>query len=127
MDTALDTATHDLCKAHTLLSSACHSLSSDTIQAMGLTDAQLNGHAVIIMNLRSRCNANCNRQQGDQQVADWLCELRDLARKCEFATYCCARCEPTRILGKLISGIYSDEVRIKLHEQGTAYRTQGQW
>jgi len=128
IDSALDAAHRDLYKAHTLLS--C--LSTDTLQAvlsMGLTDAQLDDHTVIIDHLRSRCNAGRNRhvwrqqfaakKQGVQQAADdWLCELRDLARRCEFATDCCANCEPTRILGQLIFGVESDDVRVKLLEQG---------
>jgi hypothetical protein len=96
---------------------------------MGLTDAQLDDHKVVIGHLRSRCNAVRNhhvwrqqfsaKKQGAQQAADdWLCELRDLARKFEFETDCCARCEPTRILGQLIFGVGSDEVRVKLLEQG---------
>jgi hypothetical protein len=128
IDSALDEDQRDVYKAHTLLS--C--LSTDTLQAvlsMGLTDAQLDNHTVVIDNLRARCNAGRNRhvwrqqfsakKQGTQQSADdWLCELRDLARKCEFQTDCCARCEPTRILGQLIFGVESDEVRVKLLEQG---------
>jgi hypothetical protein len=42
-----------------------------------------------------------------------------MARKCEFATDCCANCEPTRILGQLIFGIESDDVRVKLLEHGS--------
>jgi hypothetical protein len=107
-------------------------LSTDTLQAVlsvGLTDAQLDDHTVVIGHLCSRCNAGHNRhvwrqqfsakKQGVQQgVDDWLCELRDLARKCEFATDCCANCEPTRILGQLIFGVGSDNVRVKLLEHG---------
>ena len=55
------------------------------------------------------------KQAADQPADDWPSEVRDLARKCEFAT---ANCEPTRILGQVISGVFSDEVRIKLLEQG---------
>jgi hypothetical protein len=59
------------------------------------------------------------KKQGVQQAADdWLCELRDLARRFEFATDCCANCELTRILGQLIFGVESDDVRVKLLEQG---------
>ncbi|KZR99997.1 Uncharacterized protein APZ42_003910, partial [Daphnia magna] len=90
---------------------------------------QLDDHTVVIDHLRARCNAGRNRhvwrqqfaakKQGIQQAAeDWLCALRDLARKCEFATDCCASCEPTRILGQLIFGVESDEVRVKLLEHG---------
>ena len=54
-----------------------------------------------------------------QQAADdWLCELCDLTRKCEFAQDCCANCEPTRTLGQIVSGVYNDEVRVKLLERG---------
>ena len=131
IDSALDAAHRDLYKAHTLLS--C--LSTDTLQAvlsMGLTDTQLDDHTVVIDHLRSRCNAGRNRhvwrqqfsakKQGVQQAADdWLCELRDLARRCEFATDCCANCEPTRILGQLKYGVESDEVRVKLLEHGATF------
>ncbi|XP_045025183.1 uncharacterized protein LOC123469907 [Daphnia magna] len=130
IDSALDAGERAVYKAHTLLS--C--LSTDTLQAvlsMGLTDTHLDNHTVVIDHLRARCNASRNRhvwrqqfsakKQGAQQSADdWLCELRDLARKCEFQTDCCARCEPTRILGQLIFGLESDEVRVKLLEQGVA-------
>lgn len=128
IDTALDAGARTVYKAQTLLS--C--LSSDTLKAvlaMTFTDAQLDDHTVVITHLRARCNAGRNRhiwrqqfsskRQGVQQAADdWLCELRDLTRKCEFATDCCANCEPTRILGQVVSGVYSDKVRVKLLEQG---------
>lgn len=96
---------------------------------MGLTDNQLDDHTVFITHLRARCNAGRNRhvwrqqfasrKQGAEQAADdWLCELRDLARKCQFTQDCCDNCEPTRMLGQIVSGVYNDEVRVKLLEQG---------
>ena len=55
------------------------------------------------------------------QTADnWLCNLRDVSRKCDFGLDCCALCEPTRILGQLIAGVADNAVRIKLLEQGDA-------
>ncbi len=76
IDTALDEDARGVYKAHTLLS--C--LSTNTLQAvlsMGLTDAQLDDHMVMIGHLRSRCNAGRNRHVWRQQSADdWLCELR---------------------------------------------------
>ena len=55
------------------------------------------------------------------QTADnWLCNLRDVSRKCDFGLDCCALREPTRILGQLIVGIADNAVRIKLLEQGDA-------
>jgi hypothetical protein len=86
-------------------------------------------HEVVIQKLRERCNAGRNRHVWRQQFAlckqraneaadNWLCDLRDLARKCEFATDCCANCQPTRILGQVVYGVYDDEIRRKLHEKG---------
>ena len=55
------------------------------------------------------------------QITDnWLCSLRDISRKCDFGQDCCALCEPTRILGQLISGVADNTVRIKLLELGDA-------
>ena len=49
---------------------------------------------------------------------DWLCELRDLARKIEFETDCCARCTPTRIIGQIVFRVHSNEVRVDLLKKG---------
>ena len=97
--------------------------------SMGLTDAQLGNHETMIQKLRDRCNAGRNRHVWRQQFAlskqraneaadNWLCDLRELARKCEFAVDCCANCQPTRILGQLVYGVYDDEIRRKLLEKG---------
>ncbi len=129
IDSALEEDARPTYKAHTLLS--C--LSDSTLQAvltMGLTEAQLDDHEVIIEKLRQRCNAERNRhvwrqqfaskKQGDGQAADdWLCELRDLSRKCEFAKDCCADCYKTRILGQIVFGVHDDSVRVKLLEKVT--------
>ncbi|KZS18271.1 Uncharacterized protein APZ42_015591 [Daphnia magna] len=69
---------------------------------------------------------SAKKQCAQQSADDWLCELRDLARKCEFQTDSCARCEPTRILGQLIFGVESDEVCVKLLEQETQLRSKAQ-
>ena len=39
-------------------------------------------------------------------------------RKCDFGPDCCALCEPTRLLGQLISGVADNTFRIKLLELG---------
>ncbi len=54
----------------------------------------------------------------NEAADNWLCDLRDLARKWEFATDCCANCQPTRILGQVVYGVYDDEIRRKLLEKG---------
>jgi hypothetical protein len=51
-------------------------------------------------------------------AVNWLCDLRDLVRKCEFETDCCADCQPTRILGQVVYGVYDDEIRRKPLEKG---------
>ena len=95
IDTALEEDERAVYKAQTLLTS----LSEPTLHAvlsMGLTDAQLDDHEFIIKKLKEQCNAGRNRHVWRQQlvlkkqiegqsVDDWLCELRDIARKCEFA------------------------------------------
>jgi hypothetical protein len=89
--------------------------------SMGLTDAQMGDHEVVIQKLSERCNAGRNRHVWRQQFTlskqlaneaanNWLCDLRDLARKCEIDTYCCANCQPTRILGQVVYGVHDDEI-----------------
>jgi hypothetical protein len=89
--------------------------------SMGLTDAQLDNYKTVIEKLRDRCNAERNRhvwrqlfalsKQRANEVADnGLCDLRELAHKCEFTFDCCADCQPTRILGQLVYGVYDDEI-----------------
>ena len=126
VDSALPEAERPKHKAQTLLSS------TTTLQAvlsMGLTETQLENSKEIIMTLRNRCNAgrNCHvwrhrfassTQRENQSVDDWLCELRDLARKIEFETDCCARCTPTRIIGQIVFRVHSNEVRVDLLKKG---------
>ena len=130
IDSVLPEADRPLYKANTLLS--CLSTSSlQTVLSMGLTDANLKDHEEIIKRLRERCNAgrNCHvwrqkfashKQRADQSVDDWLCELRDLARKSDFGSDCCAACEPTRILGQVVYGVHDPNVRVELLKQGAA-------
>ncbi|KAI9550722.1 hypothetical protein GHT06_006517 [Daphnia sinensis] len=89
----------------------------------------MGNHETVIQKLRERCNAGLNRhvwrqhfalskQRANEAADNWLCGLRDLARMCELATDCCANCQPTRILGQIVYGVYDDEIRRKLREQG---------
>ena len=93
-----------------------------------LTDAKLGNHETVIEKLRERCNAGRNRhvwhqqfplskQRAYQAADNWLCDLRELARKCEFDVDCCANLQPTRILGQLVYRVYDDEIRRKLLEK----------
>ncbi|KAI9550940.1 hypothetical protein GHT06_000605 [Daphnia sinensis] len=75
-------------------------LSKETLQAvmsMGLTDAEMGNHETVIQKLRERCNAGRNRhvwrqhfalskQRANEAADNWLCDLRDLARKCATLT-----------------------------------------
>jgi hypothetical protein len=130
IDEVLDPAARPAYKTNQLKS--C--LSTTTLQAVlsaGLTAVQLADHDEIINLLRTRCNAGRNRhvwrhqfaicfQLPNQSADNWLCSLRDISRKCEFGQDFCALCEPTRILGQLISGVADNTVRIKLLELGDA-------
>ncbi len=83
-------------------------LSKETLQAvltMGLSDSELEDHEVIIEQLRDRCNAgrNCHvwrqqfakkKQRANESADNWLCELRELASKCDFSKDCCIKCQP---------------------------------
>ncbi len=130
IDTALPEAQRPAYKTNTLLS--CFSRQTlATVLNMGLTAQELANHTAIIAALRDRCNSGRNKhvwrhqfsarkQLQGEMVDNWLCELRDLAQKCEFTGDCCARCEPTRILGQIIYGVHDDEVRRTLLKVGPA-------
>lgn len=94
-------------------------ISKNTLQAVfrsGLCAEHMANPEEIITMLRTRCNtgrnndvwfqqfqSRCKRQ--DDSVEDWLCDLRDLAQKADFATGYCANCEPERLLGQVIFGV----------------------
>ena len=124
IDTAMEESLRPLYKAHMLLS-CLSSEALHTVTSMGFTDTQLDSHTEVIAKLKLRCNAGrtqhvwrqqfgAKKQQPGQSADDWLCELRDLAKKSDFVSDCCANCQPTRILGQVIA----DEVRVKLLEVG---------
>ena len=107
-------------------------LSKSTLQAAlrsGMTTQQLKDPALIIAKLKERCSAGRNNhvrrqqfqsrcQRKDESVEDWLCDLRDLATKADFATGCCALWEPGRLLGQVIFGVHDDEDKRRLLEKG---------
>ena len=107
-------------------------LSKPTLKAvltMGLGPDELKDPIIIIEKLKERCNAGRNRHVWRQQFAarsqresesadGWLSDLRDLARKCEFEEDCCAKCQDTRLLGQVVFGVFDDEVRRRILEQG---------
>ena len=104
-----------------------------TLERSGLTEAQLDDLDAITEYLRARANAgrNChvwrqrfgNRVQRPNEVLDdWLCDLRDIARKCEFFADCCAKCETANILAQVIRGVNKDALQCKLFEVGDALK-----
>ena len=110
-----------------------HSLLKSTFQALlrsGLTAAQLLDPNVIIDTLKQRCNSGRNVhvwrqrfqlrvQRPNESLDDWLCDLRDLATKADFATGCCVDSEKARLLQQLIFGAQDDEDRRRLLEKGS--------
>jgi len=81
---------------------------AETVVNAGLGARAMDDVTQIIDYLRERCNAGKNKRVCRQQfksctqrqglsIDNWLCELRDLARKCEFET-CCNRCDDNRCL-----------------------------
>ena len=128
IDSTLAAADRPAYKRNILLS--C--LSKETLQTllnMGLTTAEMENVATIIKKLKGRCNAGRNRhvfrrqfalrvQRPGEGIDNWLCDVRDLAKKCSFLDDCCNKCEATRILGQLVHGVADDENRRKLLEVG---------
>ena len=109
-------------------------LSKPTLQFifnLGLTQARVQSPTEIIDKLREHCSAGRNRhtwrlqfasmkQRENQSVDKWLNEVRIIAHKCEFASDCCSRCGPIRILEKFISGLFDDDLRRKFQYQDCA-------
>ena len=60
---------------------------------------------------------NICAQRPNLSIDNWLCELRELSRKCEFAS-CCHNCEPERMMERIICGLADHETRVKLMEVG---------
>ena len=101
----------------------------NTVVNARLGDAAMKDSTLIIKYLEDLSNAGKNKHVRRQQfnscvqrqglsIDNWLCELRDLGRKCEFETGCCHLCEPERMLGQIIFGLADKDVRIKLLEVG---------
>ena len=114
------------CKATQLLTCMSANILNIVVNAR-LDDAAMKDSTLIIKYLEDLSNAGKNNHVWRQQfnscvqrqglsIDNWLCELRDLARKCEFETGCCHLCEPERMLGQIIIGLTDKDVRIKLLE-----------
>lgn len=109
-------------------------LSTATLLAVlsaGLASVQLASNIEIIKFPATRCNVDRNRhiyrhgftmcvQNPNQPGENLLWSLRDLSRKCYFQQDCCAKCEPTRIVGQFVSKVSDNTVCIELLEQGDA-------
>jgi hypothetical protein len=115
-------------KATQLLACMSPNTLSTVINAR-LGDAAMKDSSIIIKYLKDLCNAGKNKhvwrtqfdscdQRQNQSIDNWLCELRDLSRKCEFEIGCCHLCETERLLGRIVNGVTDNDVRIKLLEVG---------
>ena len=101
------------------------------VVCMGLNIAEMKDHEKIIKKMLGRCNAGRNRavwpvwrqqfaarKRENETAGNWICELRDLARNCEFAADCWTNCDPTRILAQIVFGVYDDHIHRKLLKKG---------
>ena len=130
INTALPAGERKEYRASTLKS--CLSTSAlQAVLSMGLTEDELKDDKEIVAKLKERCNSGRNKhvwrqkfatskQRSNQSIEDWLCELRDLATKSDFSSDCCHRCEETRILGQLVTGVFSDVDRRDMLKEGDA-------
>jgi hypothetical protein len=62
------------------------------------------------------------KQRANESADNWLSEFRQPAIKCGFFEDCCLKFQPTRILGHIVYGVYDDDVRRKLLEQGDEFK-----
>lgn len=78
-------------------------VNTSAVITIGFSATRMASNTDTIAKLRDICSTEHNRHFWQQQFAlkkqhenetadNWLCELRSLARKCEFATDCCADC-----------------------------------
>ena len=99
-----------------ILLSCLSKQSLQTLLNMGLTAAEMNNVEIIIQKLTDRSNSGRNRlvfrrlivqrvQRQGEWVDNWLCDLGELAQKCNFATDCCKACETTHNFGQVIHGV----------------------
>ena len=105
-------------------------LSPNTLKAVSacLGDATMDSSTLIIKYLEERCNAGKNKrvwrqhfksctQRPSLTIDNWLCELREISRKCEFET-CCNKCETEQMLDQFLFGLVDKEVQLKLFDIG---------
>ena len=127
IDEGVEAGRRDQYKADMLLSGFSPT-TLHTVMSMGLTDDEMKNHETIIKKLKERFMAGRNqhvwrhefnqkKQLLVQGFDDFLCKLRDLAGKCAFDEGCCANCINARLIDRIVVGVESDELRIKLIEQ----------
>ena len=126
IDTGVEASAQPSYKAN-IIQSCLSSHSFTALESSGLTEAQLEYPDAITRYLRARANARRNRhvwrpmfgnrvQRPNDALDDWLCDLRDIARKCEFFADCYAKCETTNILAQVIRAMKKDALQCKLFE-----------
>ena len=57
-------------------------------------------------------------QRPNEALDEWLCELRDIARKCDFIADCCAKYETAHILNQIIRSVNQETLQCKLFGKG---------
>jgi len=107
------------------------SLSPNTLKAVvnaRLGEATMTSSTLIIKYLEDRCNAGKNKrvwrqhfksciQRPNVTIDNWMCELQEISRKCEFEA-CCNRCETEQMLDQFLFGLADKEVQLKLFDIG---------
>jgi len=101
IDTGVEASARPSYKANIIKSSLSrHTLT--VLERSGLTEAQLDDPDAITEYLRARANAGRNRhvwrqrfgnrvQRPNEALDDWLCDLWDIARKCDSSSQIAAR------------------------------------
>lgn len=107
-------------------------MAPDTLEEVsnaGLGPAAMADHAQILAHLQQRADSGKNRhtwrlqfrrcvQTPNASADSWLCELRDLSRKCEWHIDCCARSEQGQLLGQIMFGAADADAQLDFSKAG---------
>ena len=100
-----------------------------TVKNLQLTETQQNDPNLVINALERHIEGSvnevvwrhrffCRHRQPHEDFNDWLIELKDTARKCNFAR-CCNACQDLHIRDQIVVGIGDDETQQELLSKGS--------
>ena len=115
-------------KARLLLSSMAPN-TLDEISNADLGPVVMSDSKSILAHFEQRCNSGKNRhtwrlqfrrcvQRANSSADSWLCELRELSRKCDWHVDCCAKSEQGQLLGQIMFGTADPDAQLDFSKAG---------